>query len=79
MMCVMIMTMNNRAVHSWISIRTCLNPTRNPLVAPYPLGNITQFIRPVTLNRMKRINDTTLIIQSFKALLFAIYLLLPLK
>jgi len=62
-----------RAVHSWTPTRKCLRDPKKPLLAPYPLNNTSQFVRPARLNRLTRINDMTLTIQSLETLVFVIY------
>jgi hypothetical protein len=72
--CIIIVIININAVHSWIVIRKCLTETNIFPLASYPLGNTNQFNRPVTVNKIKRINDKTLTAQSLKAfLLFIIF------
>ena len=72
--CIVIVIININAVHSWIVIRKCLTETNILPFASYPLGNTNQFNRPVTVNKIKRINDKTLTAQSLKAfLLFIIF------
>ena len=46
--------------------------TNTLLLASYPLGNTSQFNRPVMLNKIKRIKDKTLTVQSLKAFLLFI-------
>jgi hypothetical protein len=47
--------------------------------ASYPLGNTSQFNSPVMLNKIKRIKEKTLIVQSLTALLLFINFLLGIK
>lgn len=67
--CIVIMIININAVHSWIVIRKCRTETSTLPLASYPLGITSQFNRPVTLNKTKRIKDKTLTVQSLKAFL----------
>ena len=53
--CIAIVTININAAHSWIVIRKCLTETNTLPLASYPLGNTSQFNRPVMLNKIKRI------------------------
>ena len=70
--CITIVIKNISAVHSWTVIRKCLTDTNTLPLASYPLGNTSQFNRPVTLTRIKRIKDNTLTAQSLKAFSFFI-------
>ena len=74
-----IVIININAVHSWIVIRKCLMETNTLLLASYPLGNTSQFNRPVMLNKIKRIKDKTLTVQSLKAFLLFINFHLGIK
>ena len=77
--CIAIVTININAVHSWIVIRKCLMETNTLPLASYPLGNTNQFNRPVMLNKIKRIKDKTLTVQSLKAFLLFINFHLGIK
>jgi len=77
--CIAIVTININAVHSWIVIRKCLTETNTLPLASYPLGNTSQFNRPVMLNKIKRIKDKTLTVQSLKAFLLFINIYLEMK
>ncbi len=70
--CIAIVTININAVHSWTVIRKCLMETNTLPLASYPLGNTNQFNKPVMLNKIKRIKDKTLTVQSLKAFLLFI-------
>ena len=77
--CIAIVTININAVHSWIVTRKCLTETNTLPLASYPLGNTSQFNRPVMLNKIKRIKDKTLTVQSLKAFLLFINIYLEMK
>jgi hypothetical protein len=77
--CIAIVIININAAHSWIVIRKCLMETNALPLASYPLGNTSQFNRPVMLNKIKRIKDKTLTAQSLKAFLLFINFHLGIK
>jgi hypothetical protein len=60
--------MNISAAHSCKAIRKCLKETKKLPRASYPLGNTSQFRKPVPHKKTKRIKDITLTIQSFEDL-----------
>ena len=60
--------MNISAVHSWKAIKKCLKETKKLPRASYPLGNTSQFSKPVLHKIIKRIKEITLTIQSFEDL-----------
>jgi hypothetical protein len=51
-----------------MAIKKCLKETEKLPLASYPLGNTSQFSKPVTNKIIKRIKDITLTIQSFEDL-----------
>ena len=77
--CIAIVIKNINTVHSWIVRRKCLTETNTLPLASYPLGNTSQFNRPVTLNKIKRIKDKTFTVQSLKAFLLFINFHLGIK
>ena len=77
--CIAIVIININAVHSWIVVRKCLTEINTLPLASYPLGNTSQFNRPVMLNKIKRIKDKTLTVQSLTALLLFINFYLRIK
>jgi len=77
--CIAIVVININAVHSWIVTRKCLTETNTLPLASYPLGNTNQLNRPVMLNKIKRIKDKTLTVQSLKAFLLFINFHLGIK
>ena len=77
--CIAIVIININAAHSWIVIRKCLTETNTLPLASNPLGNTSQFNRPVMLNKIKRIKDKTLTVQSLKAFLIFINFHLGIK
>ena len=70
--CIIIVTINSNAAHSWTEVRKCLIETNMLPLASYPLGNTSQFNKPVMLSKTKRIKDKTLTIQSLNDLLLFI-------
>jgi hypothetical protein len=60
--------MNINAAHSCRAIKKCLKETEKLPLASYPLGNTSQFSKPVLNKTIKRIKDITLTIQSFEDL-----------
>jgi hypothetical protein len=60
--------MNINAAHSWIAIKKCLKETKKLPRASYPLGNTSQFSKPVIHKIIKRIKDITLTTQSLEDL-----------
>jgi len=59
--------MKANAVHSWISLRKCLNEINRPPAPLGPLDRKSQFTNPVKLNTEQRIKEMTFISQSFAA------------
>jgi len=51
-----------------MAIRKCLKETEKLPLTSYPLGNTSQFSKPVLNKIIKRIKDITLTIQSFEDL-----------
>jgi hypothetical protein len=51
-----------------MAIKKCLKETKKLPLASYPLGNTSQFSKPVLHKIIKRIKDITLTIQSFEDL-----------
>lgn len=56
--------MNISEAHSWIAIKRCLKDTKTLPRASYPLGNTSQFNKPVPHKITKRIKDVTLAVHS---------------
>ena len=77
--CITIVIININAAHSWIVIRKCLTETNTLPFASYPLGNTSQFNRPVMLNKIKRKKEKTFTVQSLKAFLLFINFHLGIK
>ncbi|MBW2592159.1 MAG: alkaline phosphatase family protein [Deltaproteobacteria bacterium] len=66
------MIINPKATHSWTSRKKCLMEIKERSLVSYPLGNSSQFIRPVILSKIKSTNEATLTTQSLTAFLFGI-------
>jgi porphobilinogen deaminase len=65
--------MNISPAHSWRAIKKCLKETKKLPRASYPLGNTSQFIKPVLHKITKRIKDITFTVHSFKDFPLDIY------
>jgi hypothetical protein len=65
-MCITITIMNINAVHSWTVIKKCLIETKKLPRASNPLGSMSQLTRPVPHKIIKRVNEITLMTQSFE-------------
>jgi hypothetical protein len=51
-----------------MAIKKCLKETEKLPLASYPLGNTSQFNKPVINKIIRRIKDITLTVQSFEDL-----------
>ena len=60
--------MKINATHPWKSVRKCRKETKKLPLASYPLGNTSQFSKPVLHKIIKRIKEIKLTIQSFEDL-----------
>mgnify|MGYP001822251314 FL=1 len=59
--------MKANAVHSWTSLRKCLNEINRSLAALAPLGRKSQLTNPVRPNIENRIKEVTLMNHNFAA------------
>ena len=75
--CIAIITMNINPAHSWRPIKKCLKETQKLPRPSYPLGNTSQFIKPVLNKKTKRRKEILLTIHNFEDLPLDILVLMP--
>jgi len=60
--------MNISPAHSWTAIKKCLKETKKLSRVSYPLGNTSQFIKPVLHKIINKTKEVTLTIHKFEDL-----------